>query len=971
MAAGKGLDGGQSANQTRLPPWAGEGERQGMVGSGGTWWGAVWLWLLLSCGLAPAAAQPVPGDEASPAREVQLAAGAFTRGQPVPAWVQPQALPPLRGDEPVLIRLIDTQLRLGSEPSMYVDTAVQVKRADDLAVIGQYSLSFVPDYQRFHLHRVQLLRGAQVLDKTREVSVRFLQREAGLERGAYSGAVTVSLLVPDARAGDTLRVAYRVDGHNPVFDGRFHAQLNWDVPLPVQRRHTSVLHPVARPLHWRMLGDAGRLLQPQVQLRGREQRLEWDERDLPALEPEPLVPDAFYEARVLQLSEFADWQDVARWATTLFPPAAALPQELRELVARIAALPTPAERAAEALRWVQREIRYFSVAIGESSHRPSAPAQVLARRYGDCKDKTYLLLTLLRALQVPAQPVLLSQRLPRAVPRQLPSPLPFDHVAVIVHLDGQRLFLDPTAAPQPVPLAVLSQPAAGRLGLLVDAASAALTPLADPQRPAPEDAADLVLDERLRLPALAPAGSIEATLHMRGARAEAMRQSWPALSEAERQRLVLALYEKRYRELQLLQPPQLQDDPARNRVSLTMQLRTPQLAQPHGTGWVVPFFPHILHQKFNLPESLQRRFPLQVLEAPLALRYTLVVDWPDQVQQNRDPSTRRLQGEVFQVEVRQAFRGARFELQMDFASTALEVSAERAPKVYEDLQALAQLLGGRVNVDAGAIAPPVAEPGAANPAQATVLRQAREQLQRMDRALARGELQGEDLGTVLCLRSAALGDLGRSDEALQDSARAVKLAETVALLWNCRGRALYRAGDFTAADAAFNRAIALDDVDPDPRYRRGINHFFQGRLDEAAADFAAAVARSEDADEQVYFRLWQAFALRRAGRALPAELMQAAREAAQGPWPRPALVLAAGLADGQAMMQAAEQGSPGERALALAEAWFYLGQHHLLQGRTDEARRAFEQCRAQGISSYTEHDAAGHELARMNPQKRR
>ena len=41
------------------------------------------------------------------------------------------------------------------------------------------------------------------------------------------------------------------------------------------------------------------------------------------------------------------------------------------------------------------EIRYYSVSLGESSHRPHTPAEVLRNRYGDCKDKSLLLVTIL------------------------------------------------------------------------------------------------------------------------------------------------------------------------------------------------------------------------------------------------------------------------------------------------------------------------------------------------------------------------------------------------------------------------------------------------------------------------------------------------------------------------------------------------------------------------------------------------
>ncbi|GAB4122006.1 MAG: hypothetical protein Fur0014_21510 [Rubrivivax sp.] len=58
------------------------------------------------------------------------------------------------------------------------------------------------------------------------------------------------------------------------------------------------------------------------------------------------------------------------------------------MLRRLRALPTPEARASPALQWVQGEIRYWSVALGEGSHRPALPAEVVQHRWGDCKDKT-------------------------------------------------------------------------------------------------------------------------------------------------------------------------------------------------------------------------------------------------------------------------------------------------------------------------------------------------------------------------------------------------------------------------------------------------------------------------------------------------------------------------------------------------------------------------------------------------------
>ena len=100
---------------------------------------------------------------------------------------------------------------------------------------------------------------------------------------------------------------------------------------------------------------------------------------------------------------------------------------------------------AEALRFVQSDIRYVSISIGTNSHRPYAPAVVLHRRYGDCKDKSALLVTILRDLGINAKPVLVSVSYRKGFGDWLPSPKLFDHAIVRVELDGRQYWLDPTA----------------------------------------------------------------------------------------------------------------------------------------------------------------------------------------------------------------------------------------------------------------------------------------------------------------------------------------------------------------------------------------------------------------------------------------------------------------------------------------------------------------------------------------------
>lgn len=64
-------------------------------------------------------------------------------------------------------------------------------------------------------------------------------------------------------------------------------------------------------------------------------------------------------------------------------------------------------------------------------------------------------------------------------------------------------------------------------------------------------------------------------------------------------------------------------------------------------------------------------------------------------------------------------------------------------------------------------------------------------------------------------------------------------------------------------------------------------------------------------------------------------------------------------------MSALEKKSGDDRQMALAEAWFYIGQHHKIRGETELAASSFRKAREMGVTVYIEHVAAGFELQKM------
>ncbi len=111
-------------------------------------------------------------------------------------------------------------------------------------------------------------------------------------------------------------------------------------------------------------------------------------------------------------------------------------------------------------------MRYTGLEFGEGTYRPRAADQVLATRYGDCKDKSNLLSVLLRKHGIKSRIALLDTVHAGYIDRTIPSPGRFDHAILQVDLDGERVFCDPSI--QFSAFGDLAQSTVDRETLLVD-----------------------------------------------------------------------------------------------------------------------------------------------------------------------------------------------------------------------------------------------------------------------------------------------------------------------------------------------------------------------------------------------------------------------------------------------------------------------------------------------------------------------
>lgn len=507
--------------------------------------------------------------------------------------------------------LADIQVRATAESRVrYQRFASQAVNATGVSEIANIEIQFDPSWQRLQLHAINVIRQGRVIAKLPTAKIQVLQREEELAARIFDGSKTASIFLEDVRVGDTVDYAYSTIGRNEVFDGFEFGGLDLQFSVPVSRIHARLLIPddLAITLKYHNAAPAA-VVSTQAGMRLHT----WDIRNAPALVVESGAPSWYSPYAMVEWSQFRDWAAVVAWAQPLYQPPGDIGPELEAEVARIArAEPTAAGRMLAALRFAQGEIRYLGVETGRNSHAPHPPALVLQRRFGDCKDKALLTLTLLQRLGIEAHAALVNTDIERGLKQRLPQPAAFDHVLVRARVDGKVYWIDPTLATQDSALANLYQPDFD-VSLVVAPGERALSSMKQPGGAHARRKIHAVYDARQSFSK--PVHYSIVTVH-EGSSAESQRDSFASTNLESVQKDFLEFYANGYPGIKVLKPLALEDDKHGNRVTTREAYAIADIASApdkRGRRTVDVLTPEV--------DELLRDPEVTIRKAPLALRF--------------------------------------------------------------------------------------------------------------------------------------------------------------------------------------------------------------------------------------------------------------------------------------------------------------------------------------------------------------
>ena len=248
------------------------------------------------------------------------------------------------------------------------------------------------------------------------------------------------LVFPAVQAGDRLVLHYTLHRRRALFPGQFE-----DLSSSPFYRHDNFTLTYDLPAGMPLYADAVGFTSVPVTARPGRRAYRWA---YTAGANERIEADSVsyldYGKR-LAVSTFADYAALARaYQARASAPAVPTPA-IAALAARITGALPGADQRSKALAlsdWVRRNVRYVGVYIGPGGVVPHAAGQVLANRYGDCKDHVVLLEALLRAAGLASSGALVNAGNVYRLPR-VPTLGIFNHI--ITYVPSLDLYLDSTA----------------------------------------------------------------------------------------------------------------------------------------------------------------------------------------------------------------------------------------------------------------------------------------------------------------------------------------------------------------------------------------------------------------------------------------------------------------------------------------------------------------------------------------------
>ncbi len=353
---------------------------------------------------------------------------------------------------PAVYDYIRTSIRCENDGTITRETRVRihVQSQAGLNFAGQLVFEYNAANEDEQIKSVKILKADGTSITAGPDAVQDLSAPVTREAPVYTDAREKHVTVPGLSVGDSVEYDV-VKIAKPLIPGQFWQ--DWDFQRRVITLDEQLELNVPKDRELKLKSPEG--IEPSVKVEGDRKMYHWTTSNSTTPPPIDFFKNFHFDVATLlegyrpaqaprvMFSTFRSWSEVSDWYAQLEKDRRMPTPEIRLKAEEVATgLKTPDEKARALFYWVSQNVRYVSLSFGVGRYQPHHASDVLANRYGDCKDKAVLLESMLEAEGLQAHTVLANGN--QDVDPSVPNPLQFDHAFTFLHLGDATFWLDST-----------------------------------------------------------------------------------------------------------------------------------------------------------------------------------------------------------------------------------------------------------------------------------------------------------------------------------------------------------------------------------------------------------------------------------------------------------------------------------------------------------------------------------------------
>jgi transglutaminase-like putative cysteine protease len=267
------------------------------------------------------------------------------------------------------------------------------------------------------------------------------------EYPSYSEYKELTFCMPGVTVGSIIDYKVVIDDKVPHIEGKYSNEFYFQWYKPTYVCRYKVITPKGMDLKYLVLNPLkGIEIPPKIIGDGDKKVYLWEYKYIPQIIEEKSMPPMSEVAFRIMVTTMDSWEEFSNWWRKKIEGKTEPDQAIKKKVAELTRDLSSSKAKMEAIfDYVKREIRYVSIGLGKSGYEPQDAKQVFENKYGDCKDKSTLLISMLRTAGIPAYYVLIPTAGIGSLIKDFSYPFQFNHCIVAVENEKGYHFVDPVA----------------------------------------------------------------------------------------------------------------------------------------------------------------------------------------------------------------------------------------------------------------------------------------------------------------------------------------------------------------------------------------------------------------------------------------------------------------------------------------------------------------------------------------------